>query len=72
MYFYILTGHSPTFTLNDKGTQISGIPRFSTDIFELYNFHFHFGHSENDGSEHSVDGKKYAGEVYNDPSFCLY
>ncbi|XP_063421203.1 carbonic anhydrase 7-like [Mytilus trossulus] len=57
-------GHSPTFTLNDKGTQISGIPRFTTDIFELYNFHFHFGHSENDGSEHSVDGKKYAGEMH--------
>jgi len=62
-YVLLISGHAPTFTLNDMGTQISGLPKFPTEVFELYNFHFHFGHNQHDGSEHSVDGRKYAGEV---------
>lgn len=61
---FMNNGHAPTFTLNDMGTQISGLPNYPTEVFELYNFHFHFGHNQHDGSEHSVDGRKYAGEMH--------
>lgn len=34
-----------------------------TGVYRLRQFHFHWGQTDEQGSEHTVDGKKYASEV---------
>ena len=36
--------------------------------YKAASFHFHWGTSSSEGSEHTVGGKKYAAEVRNDTS----
>ncbi|CAL4099097.1 unnamed protein product [Meganyctiphanes norvegica] len=36
-----------------------------TDVYELAQFHFHWGCKDNRGSEHTVDGTRYAMELHN-------
>lgn len=34
-----------------------------SESYRLYQFHFHWGSTDDYGSEHTVDGVKYSGEV---------
>ena len=54
---FINNGHSGQFTLDDPGEQtLSGGPLNATNA--LMQFHFHWGSTNNQGSEHTIDGKK--------------
>ena len=50
-------GHSVQFTLDDPGEQtVSGGPLNAT--YALTQFHFHWGSTDDQGSEHTIDGKR--------------
>ena len=65
-------GHSPTLYINKpKGTcQLSGGP-LGYSKYKLEQFHFHFGCEDGEGSEHTVDGDSYSGEVHALEYLCL-
>lgn len=46
-----------------KDCGLTGGPLGSTK-FKLVQFHFHWGHEDKDGSEHTVDGKMYPAELH--------
>jgi carbonic anhydrase len=50
-------------TVNGKGSLLSGGP-LGADEYELKQFHFHWGSHNAQGSEHTVDGRKYSAEVH--------
>ncbi|NXW64968.1 CAH1 anhydrase, partial [Eurystomus gularis] len=56
-------GHSFHVNFEDKDNQsvLTGGPL--TGTYRLRQFHFHWGQSDEQGSEHTVDGRKYASEV---------
>ncbi|NXU58268.1 CAH1 anhydrase, partial [Turnix velox] len=56
-------GHSFHVNFEDKDNQsvLAGGPL--TGTYRLRQFHFHWGQLDDQGSEHTVDGKKYASEV---------
>ena len=58
------TGHLPTLTINkSQGTaEITGGPLGFT-TYTLNQFHFHFGCENDRGSEHTLNGKQFAGQV---------
>ena len=49
--------------MTESGYQLTGVPYHEQDIFELQSFHFHFGRFNGEGSEHTIDGNPYSGEV---------
>jgi len=57
-------GHAPTLNIDKtKGTcRLSGGP-LGNSKYKLQQFHFHFGCKDDEGSEHTVDGDAYSGEV---------
>ena len=57
-------GHAPTFAIDkDNGTaSLTGGP-LGDSVFKLEQLHFHFGCENDQGSEHTVDGRAYSGEV---------
>ncbi|NXP50739.1 CAH1 anhydrase, partial [Heliornis fulica] len=56
-------GHSFHVNFEDKDNQsvLTGGPL--TGTYRLRQFHFHWGQTDEQGSEHTVDGTKYASEV---------
>ncbi|KAK3102073.1 hypothetical protein FSP39_008548 [Pinctada imbricata] len=61
---FINNGHAPTFQLSDTGSIMTGLPCFRREKFRLHQFHFHFRHGEHDGTEHEMEGVKYAAELH--------
>ncbi|KAL6083950.1 hypothetical protein STEG23_012178 [Scotinomys teguina] len=57
-------GHSFQVVFDDSGNQsvLKGGPL--SDGYRLTQFHFHWGNSNDHGSEHTVDGVKYSGELH--------
>ncbi|NWT43278.1 CAH1 anhydrase, partial [Chroicocephalus maculipennis] len=57
-------GHSFHVNFEDKDNQsvLTGGPL--TGTYRLRQFHFHWGQTDDQGSEHAVDGKKYASELH--------
>ena len=57
-------GHAPTLSIDkSKGTAtLTGGP-LGDSKYELEQIHFHFGCDDDTGSEHTVDGKAFSGEV---------
>ena len=57
-------GHAPTLSIDkSKGTAtLTGGP-LGDSKYQLEQFHFHFGCDDDKGSEHTVDGKAFSGEV---------
>ena len=49
--------------VNGKGSELTGGP-LGDDKYLLEQFHCHWGCSDNKGSEHTVDGQCYAGELH--------
>lgn len=49
--------------VNGEGSALSGGPLLN-DIFQLEQFHCHWGCSDGKGSEHTVDGVSYSGELH--------
>ncbi|XP_063701673.1 carbonic anhydrase 1 [Culicoides brevitarsis] len=49
--------------VNGEGSQLTGGP-LNSDTFVLEQFHSHWGCSNERGSEHTVDGVSYAGELH--------
>ena len=59
------TGHSPKFEIADSnGASLTGGP-LGDKTFELLQFHVHFGCAKDRGSEHTLDGKQFSGQVSN-------
>ena len=56
------TGHSVKFT-PDSGLDTATIENYF-GTYELQQFHFHWGSSSSEGSEHTIDGTSYAGEIH--------
>ncbi|KAM7447282.1 Eukaryotic-type carbonic anhydrase [Porites harrisoni] len=58
-------GHAPTFAIDkDNGTaSLTGGP-LGDSVFKLEQLHFHFGCENDQGSEHTVDGRAYSGELH--------
>ncbi|KAL9953171.1 hypothetical protein ACROYT_G040543 [Oculina patagonica] len=58
-------GHAPTLAIDKpKGTAtLTGGP-LGDSKYKLQQLHFHFGCQDNKGSEHTVDGKAYSGELH--------
>ncbi|XP_032629160.1 carbonic anhydrase 1-like isoform X2 [Chelonoidis abingdonii] len=56
-------GHSFHVNFEDKDNRsvVTGGPL--TGNYRLHQFHFHWGQTDDHGSEHTVDGEKYASEV---------
>ena len=57
-------GHAPTLSIDKpKGTgSLTGGP-LGKSVYGLEQIHFHFGCKHEEGSEHTVDGKAFSGEV---------
>ena len=56
-------GHAPQLTINNgEGAELTGGP-LGDNQFTLLQFHVHFGCTNDRGSEHALDGKKFAGQV---------
>ena len=57
-------GHAPTLKIDKpSGTaKLTGGP-LGRNVYKLEQLHFHFGCDDNKGSEHTVDGNAYLGEV---------
>lgn len=49
--------------VNGEGSALSGGP-LNDDVFQLEQFHCHWGCSDGKGSEHTVDGTTYSGELH--------
>ncbi|KAM6349603.1 carbonic anhydrase 1-like [Podargus strigoides] len=60
----INVGHSFHVNFEDKDNQsvLTGGPL--TGTYRLRQFHFHWGQTDEQGSEHTVDGRKYASELH--------
>ena len=59
------TGHSPELEIADSnGASLTGGP-LGDKTFELLQFHVHFGCANDRGSEHTLDEKRFSGEVSN-------
>lgn len=58
------TGHAPTLTIDkSQGTaEITG-GSLGDETYTLNQFHVHFGCKNNRGSEHTLNGKQFAGQV---------
>ncbi|CAF1381328.1 unnamed protein product [Rotaria sordida] len=59
-------GHTIVGTLNSE-SNLSGLKLAGGDLpgtLELVNFHLHWGENHKSGSEHEVNGMKYAGEIH--------
>ena len=57
------TGHSPELEIADSnGASLTGGP-LGDKTFELLQFHVHFGCANDRGSEHTLDEKRFSGEV---------
>lgn len=56
-------GYSWRVDVNGNGSQLTGGPLMS-DIYQLEQFHCHWGCSDGKGSEHTVDGLSYSGELH--------
>lgn len=65
-------GHAPTLNIDKtQGTcQLSGGP-LGYSNYKLEQLHFHFGYNIDKGSEHTVDGDAYSGEVHALEYLCL-
>ena len=59
---YENTGHSVKFTPNE-GSPVASF-RNHRGTYELLQFHFHWGSSSSEGSEHTINGQLYAGELH--------
>lgn len=59
-------GHAPTLKINKtvKTATLTGGP-LGRSLYELEQFHFHFGCENDRGSEHTVNDKQASGEVPN-------
>ncbi|XP_031572161.1 uncharacterized protein LOC116306277 [Actinia tenebrosa] len=55
-------GHSPTFNVEKGGASV--INPVNGQKYVLAQFHFHFGCTDDVGSEHTIDGKSYPGELH--------
>ncbi|KAK3750792.1 hypothetical protein QZH41_018649 [Actinostola sp. cb2023] len=55
-------GHSLTFTVKEGGMTFKN--PINGQNYELAQIHFHFGCDDSVGSEHTVDGKHYPGEMH--------
>ena len=57
-------GHAPTLAINKpQGTAtLTGGP-LGNSVYKLQQLHFHFGCDDDKGSEHTVNGEAYSGEV---------
>ena len=60
---YLNTGHSVQFT-PVEGWPYNASFQNHLGTYQLQKFDFHWGSSDLDGSEHTVDGTKYAGELH--------
>lgn len=49
--------------VNGKGSELTGGP-LGEDKYILEQFHCHWGGSDSEGSEHTVDGQSFAGELH--------
>lgn len=58
----INTGSSVQMTFTDGGKSLSG--GLLDGDYAIAQFHFHWGKSSDHGSEHTIDGEKYAGECH--------
>ena len=56
------TGHSVQFNLAAGSPTASFINHLGT--YELLQFHLHWGSTSEEGSEHTIDGRSYAGELH--------
>jgi len=56
------TGFHWKVEVNGKGSELSGGPLEGKYVLEQ--FHCHWGASDDQGSEHTINGKKYSGEVH--------
>ncbi|KAB0792335.1 hypothetical protein PPYR_14294 [Photinus pyralis] len=56
------TGNGWKVEVNGSGSELSGGPL--KDKYVLEQFHCHWGGSDTEGSEHTINGKKYAGELH--------
>lgn len=48
---------------NGEGSELTGGP-LGSDVFQIEQFHCHWGCSDGKGSEHTVDGLSYSGELH--------
>nr|CAB3227294.1 carbonic anhydrase 2-like [Phallusia mammillata] len=55
-------GHSVTFHLTGGKSVLTGGPL--TGEYKLLQFHFHWGSTNGQGSEHTLDGKQFAAELH--------
>nr|ANJ59777.1 alpha carbonic anhydrase 1 [Exaiptasia diaphana] len=55
-------GHSPTFAIMKGGATLRN--PINDKFYRLAQFHFHFGCQDNVGSEHTIKGKPYPGELH--------
>lgn len=49
--------------MNGKGSELTGGP-LNDDIYLIEQFHCHWGCSDGRGSEHTVDGQAFSGELH--------
>ncbi|XP_044765990.1 carbonic anhydrase isoform X2 [Coccinella septempunctata] len=56
------TGHAWQVDMIQGGSSLSGGPIEGT--YELLQIHCHWGEKDDEGSEHTIDGKKFAGELH--------
>lgn len=56
-------GYSWRVDVNGAGSELTGGPLVN-DIYQLEQFHCHWGCSDGKGSEHTVDGESYSGELH--------
>lgn len=58
-------GHAPAFNVDSSkgGAKLSGGP-LECDEYTLQQFHFHFGCENSRGSEHTINNKHYAAQVF--------
>lgn len=57
-------GHAAEFKVGDSGYTLTGVPYHTGDSYVLAQFHFHFGKSSSEGSEHRINGMAAPGEVH--------
>lgn len=56
-------GYSWRVDVNGEGSVLTGGP-LCNDVYQLDQFHCHWGCSDGKGSEHTVDGVSYSGELH--------
>ena len=57
---YTNTGHSVKFTPSNEGPKVTK----GGKTYKVCQFHIHWGANRNEGSEHLINGKAYAGELH--------